>query len=107
MRARGAALLACIGQARAIFVRTPDQAGAQCSAQPVVPNNLVRVWIGSRCPGQNDLVSLLMAAMMLEPDRIILYVDHRFPKACRIPVPAAMQANHSGDVTDCYAKLGV
>ena len=39
--------------------------------------------------------------------RIIFYVDHRFPNACRIPVPPAMQADHSGDVTDCYAKLGV
>lgn len=107
MRFRRAALFACIGEAHAVFVRTPDQAGAQCSAQPVVPNNLVRVWIGSRCPGQNDLVSLLMATMMLEPDRIIFYVDHRFPQSCRVPVPPAMQADHSGDVTDCYTKLGV
>ena len=107
MRFRRAALFACIGEAHAVFVRTPDQAGAQCSAQPVVPNNLVRVWIGSSCPGQNDLVSLVMASMMLDPDRIVLYVDHRFPKECRVPVPPYMQADHSGDVFDCYEKLGV
>ena len=107
MRLPRAALLACMGEVLAIYVRTPDQAGAQCSAHPVVPNNLVRVWIGGHCPGQNDLVSLVMAAMMLEPDRIIFYVDHRFPKSCHIPVPPAMLAEHSGNVTDCYAKLGV
>ena len=71
---------------------------AHCGTEFVVPNRLIKVWIGADgCPRLNGLVSLLTAALRLEPDEIIYLASHEMDTTS-----ARCDALHR-----CLADLGV
>ena len=68
-------------------------------AGPRVPNVHHRVWVGEVCPPVQDLVSLLAAALLLEPERIQYMATHAWwaPSGCE----------ESTFVVQCHRAFGV
>lgn len=54
--------------------------GANCDA--VVPDVLHKVWVGDTCPALQDVVSLLTAALLLRPARIVYTTTARVNVTC-------------------------
>lgn len=53
-----------------------------CNAtSSAAPSTLHRVWVGGRCPDVQELVSLLVASLILEPEAIHYYIDGWHPTA--------------------------
>ena len=77
-----------------------------CSARPVVPDILHRVWIGNGCPAVRDFISLLSAALLLEPRRLHYWVSNpSWESRCAMTVGGKRVA--LPEIAECHAALGV
>ena len=61
-----------------------------------VPNVHHRVWVGNSCPPMQDLVSLLVAALLLDPDRLQYLATH-----------AWWEDTPCAEVAQCHRAFGV
>lgn len=89
----------------AVLSSQPD-AGA-CSSHDVVPNTLHRIWVGRNCPQVRDFISMLSAALLLEPQQIINWVTTLgWDESCFMQESAARQRVRL-PIPECYRALGV
>ena len=79
--------------AHASFSAAPD---ATVCTGPQVPNVHHRVWVGDACPPIQDLVSMLVAALLLEPDRLQYHATHAWRDDPRC-----------AEVVQCHQAFGV
>ena len=77
----------------ASFSTAPD---ATVCTGPRVPNVHHRVWVGDTCPPLQDLVSMLVATLLLNPDRLQYHSTHAWGDDTRC-----------AEVVQCHAAFGV
>ena len=65
-----------------MVVHSGPASDAHCSSSSMVPNRLIKVWIGSSCPDLSGLVSLLTAALHLQPDSLTYWASHKLSPHC-------------------------
>ena len=88
-----------------------------CSDDAVVPNVLHKVWSGHQCPPVQDLVSLLSAKLLLQPEQIIYWADgdwaaarfgtrERDPPRCLVRI-RGRETSFGSRLSRCYSALRV
>ena len=77
----------------ASFSTAPD---ATVCTGPRVPNVHHRVWVGDTCPPLQDQVSMLVATLLLNPDRLQYHSTHAWGDDTRC-----------AEVVQCHAAFGV